>query len=79
LMCLKGQGVSRDEAAAASWFRKAATQNHAEAQAALGVLCYEGRGVPRDREQALQWLRKAADQGIDSAAKALDQIQKSKP
>ncbi len=34
-----GQGVTKDEAEAVKWYRKAAEQNHAMAQYNLGV-CY---------------------------------------
>ncbi len=45
------------------WYRKAAEQNHAEAQYALGR-CYEmGEGVVKDQAEAVKWYRKAAEQG----------------
>jgi TPR repeat protein len=45
--------VKRDSTLAATWFKKAADQDHTEAQANLG-LCYEdGDGVERNLEQAL--------------------------
>jgi hypothetical protein len=45
------------------WWRKAADQGDAEAQAAVGWLYFNGRGVPKDYSQAMLWFRKAADQG----------------
>ena len=58
-----GQGVTRNYAEAAKWFRKAAEQGHATAQNNLGV-CYEnGRGVAKNRLQAMKWYTQAAEQG----------------
>jgi len=42
-----GQSVSKDEAEAARWFRKAAEQKNALAQFNLGVAYTNGEGVPR--------------------------------
>jgi TPR repeat protein len=62
-----GEGVAKDMAQAAEWYRKAAEQGDADAQRNLGV-CYEdGLGVPKDMAQAVAWYRKAADQGLAGA------------
>lgn len=45
------------------WFRKAAEQGNAEAQAQLGQFHYHGLGVPREFTEAAKWFRNAADQG----------------
>ena len=58
-----GYGVTKDEAQAAYWFRKAADQGHAEAQYRLGQCYSDGTGVTKDKAQAAYWYRKAADQG----------------
>ncbi len=58
----KGDGVGRDYAAAAKWFRAAAEKGLARAQYDLGVLYERGRGVPLDTAQATGWYRKAAEQ-----------------
>ncbi|HEX3862137.1 MAG TPA: tetratricopeptide repeat protein [Stellaceae bacterium] len=58
----KGDGVARDYAAAARWFKAAAEQGVVRAQYDLGVLFERGRGVPLDYAQAAGWYRKAADQ-----------------
>jgi TPR repeat protein len=52
----------KDRAQAATWFRKAADQNHAAAQAVLGYLYERGDGVKADPAEAAKWYRKAADQ-----------------
>jgi serine/threonine protein kinase/TPR repeat protein/sugar lactone lactonase YvrE len=57
-----GEGVAKDWAEAARWFRKAAEQGHARSQFYLGALYAEGMGVPKDLAQALGWLHKAAAQ-----------------
>ena len=45
------------------WFRKAAEQGEARAQAYLGYTYGAGFGVPRDDAEAVKWLRKAVEQG----------------
>jgi TPR repeat protein len=62
-----GQGVPQDYAEAVRWYRKAAEQNHAEAQYALGY-CYEnGEGVEQDYVEAVRWYRRAAEQNFAPA------------
>src|SRR5206468_10716792 len=56
---LNGLGVTRDEAAAMVWFRKAAEQGHANGQFSLASLYY-GR---KEYSPAASWYRRAADQG----------------
>jgi hypothetical protein len=58
-----GEGVPRDNAEAMKWWRKAADQGNAQAQAVLGLLYYHGEGVPSNYAEAIKWWRKAADQG----------------
>ncbi|MBI1842722.1 MAG: SEL1-like repeat protein [Verrucomicrobia bacterium] len=58
----KGQGVTRDEAEAVKWYRKAADQGLANAQFNLGVMRANGRGATQDEAEAVKWYRKAADQ-----------------
>ena len=49
------------------WFRKAAEQGDANAQAYLGLAYTEGRGVRQDYTEAVKWFRKAAEQGHANA------------
>jgi len=58
-----GDGVLRDYAAAARFYRKAADLGHATAQYDLAYLYENGLGVAQDCKQAAFWYRKAADQG----------------
>jgi len=66
--------VPQGYALAASWWRRAACQNHAPAQYDLGACYDEGIGVPQDRAEAVIWYRKAADQGEIRAQRVLGEI-----
>jgi TPR repeat protein len=57
------EGVARDDAQVAAWFRKAAEQGDADAQNNLGWMYEQGRGVAPDDAQAAAWYRKVAEQG----------------
>lgn len=67
----KGNGVPRDFAVAANWYRKAAEKGHADSQYRLAVGYAYGLGVKRDESAALSWLRKAANNGQKRAQKIL--------
>src|SRR5207253_2871509 len=56
-------GVERDCALAAKWFRLAANQGSAAAQNSLGVLYEEGLGIRTDIVEAIHLFRMAAEQG----------------
>lgn len=60
-------GLPKDPKTGAAWIRKAAEQNHANAQLELGNLLVEGRGVDEDRKGAHEWFRKAAENGNPNA------------
>jgi TPR repeat protein len=63
----KGEGVSQDDARAATYYLRAAAHGHAAAQFHLGIMYGRGRGVTRDGACAGQWLRQAAEQGHPGA------------
>ena len=63
LLYVKGEGVPKDDAQAAAWYRKAADQGDVAAQSNLGLLYAKGKGVAQDYAEAAKWYRKAADQG----------------
>jgi TPR repeat protein len=65
------QGVMQDYVEAVKWFRKAADQGNADAQAALGGIYGAGQGARQDYAEAVKWLRKAAEQGNVDAQKNL--------
>ena len=62
IMYVSGQGVPKDAAQAAKWYRLAAAQGNARAQTSLGTMYASGLGVPQDYAQAAKWFRLAADQ-----------------
>ena len=62
-----GEGVPKDEAEAAKWYRKAAEQGYAEAQCDLGLCYHKGEGVPKDKRESVIWYWKAAEQGLAEA------------
>lgn len=55
-----GLGVEKDLEAAASWYRRAATDGSGEAKFQLGRMYLKGTGVRRNRRHAFSWLRRAA-------------------
>lgn len=63
-MSERGAGVTRDYAAAAAWYRKAAEQGDAAGQARLAMMLRIGMGpVKRDLPEAEKWFAKSAEQG----------------
>jgi uncharacterized protein len=62
-----GKGVPQDQAVAASWYRRAAEQNHMLGQLYLAVLLYSGQGVKQDYGEAARWFRAPAAGGNDQA------------
>ena len=64
---LRGTGLAQDYTEAVKWYRKAADQGHAGAQANLGYCYHEGLGVPQDYAEAVKWYRMAAEQGSADA------------
>ena len=73
-----GEGVPQDDAEAVRWYRLAADQGYAPAQANLGVMYERGQGVGEDKVEAHMWLNLAAaqssDENHDAFAKARDDV-----
>lgn len=74
-----GHGVPASVHHAASWYEKAAQQDHALAQFALGFLLYCGAGegddaLRADPAAAAPWLEKAAEQQVVPAQHLLGQM-----
>ena len=66
--CVEGSlGVAKDDAEAVKWWRKAAEQNLAAAQCAVGECYASGAGVAKDDIEAVKWYRKAAEQNDTKA------------
>ena len=62
-----GDGVARDYASAASWFRMAAEGGQPAAQFNLAVMYERGLGLPADTEAAFAWYRRAAERSYPAA------------
>jgi len=69
-----GDGITKDDAKAAEWYRKAAEQGNAFAQFKLGAMYESGEGVSRDAARAAEWWQKAAAQGNAAAQESLGQL-----
>src|SRR6185369_6060801 len=54
-----GRGVPTNLAAAKTWFERAASQGHLDAQTTLGLLLFQNGEQP----EGLKWLKQAAEQG----------------
>jgi len=70
----EGRGVPRDDATAAQWFEKAASNNDTAAMLCLANLCAEGRGIKRDNQKIFTLCSKAAELGNPLAMLALASI-----
>lgn len=63
-----GDGFPQSYADAVEWYRKAADQGYAPAEARLGGMYLAGLGgLPKDENEGRIWLSKAASQGDASA------------
>ena len=71
---LNGDGVTRNTAMAAGWFRRAADAGHGEAAYNLGNAYRLGLGTPEDIASALSWYQYAAGHGSAMAAYTLGKI-----
>ena len=69
-----GQGVPQDYQEAVKWYRLAAEQGNASAQAGLGFMYSEGQGVVQDYILAHMWTNLAASQAGGMVVKLRDQI-----
>jgi TPR repeat protein len=59
----EGQGVKKDAAIAAYWYKLSALQGYPWAQCNWAYLLQNGLGVEEDTESGAYWYRKAALQG----------------
>ncbi|MEY4089750.1 MAG: hypothetical protein RJB55_2021, partial [Verrucomicrobiota bacterium] len=65
------EGLAKDTAQAANWFRRAADQGFADAQFMLGIKLARGEGLPRDTVESAAWLQVATWNGHAEAARRL--------
>lgn len=66
-----GRDGPADPSEAALWYRRAADQGLAAAEAKLGACYAAGSGVPQSDVQAVKWYRRAASHGDIQAAASL--------
>jgi hypothetical protein len=64
---------------AIDWYRRAANQNVAAAQLALGKLAMRGKHVKQDDSAALQWLMLAHANGSEAAGAYIQQLMQRMP
>ena len=62
-MYAKGRGVKQDDFEAMKWYRQAAEQGEANAQAILGFSYLLGKGIQVNKSLAKEWFGKACDNG----------------
>lgn len=56
-------GITQNYQEALKWYRKAANQGIAGAQANLGRMYDDGKGVPKNYQEAVKWYKMASDNG----------------
>ena len=62
-MYCNGEGVGKNDAEGARWFKKSAENGNTYGMTDYAILLYRGRGVPQNVQEAYRWLKKAADAG----------------
>ena len=67
LMYDNGRGVSKNDAEAVKWYKKAAEQGYADAQSDLGFMYVYGDGVPESHIKAYVWWSMAKANGSEKA------------
>lgn len=62
-----GKGCRQSDENAALWYKKAASQGHAEAAFNLGVMCHQGRLSKSDNKKPFDWFLQSAELGFSDA------------
>lgn len=75
-MHANGQGLPKDDAAAAKWYGEAAERDNMVAQVRLAIMYRDGRAVPVDRVKAL-FLAKRAGRTKNHMQKIAQALQRS--
>ena len=70
-----GEGVEKDQAFAAAWYRSAAEQGELSAMYNLGLCYLQGTGTARDTKTAVAWFEEAAKRGHRGSIKILKDLQ----
>ena len=66
-MVFNGKGVAKDEASAATWFRRAALAGNPVGQNRLARMLAAGRGIRTDAVEAAKWHLLARQAGVTDA------------
>ena len=75
VMYARGIGVKQDDFEAVKWYRQAAEQGYANAQAILGFSYLLGQsGVQVNKSLAKEWFGKACDNGDQNGLRILWQV-----
>ncbi|MCB1970091.1 MAG: sel1 repeat family protein [Geminicoccaceae bacterium] len=72
----QGQGVERNETAAARWFHQASKRGHARARTSMGYLYSIGKGVRHDVILGFLFLTQASEMGDLLAKDLLSRLRK---
>lgn len=67
-----GLGLSKNEAVAFQWYRKATEQGIPDAQYTPGLMCSSGSGVTKNNHIDIDWIFRAAQQGHNIAKHTFD-------
>ncbi len=67
LVYQNGDGVAADDAAALSWYLKAAHDGSALAAFQAGLMYRDGRGAPQNEAESVKWLTRAAAADVAGA------------
>ncbi len=71
---LHGEGLPRDTARAADYYRRAAEAGIPRAQLQYGIMLLDGEGVTQDSSEALEWIFRARQQGYGPAGEVFDYL-----
>ena len=71
-----GEGITKDDILAYTWFRKSAEQGFAGAQHSLGLSYARGEGVTKDNVLGYFWFNLSAGQGRTKASDAGNDLSK---
>ena len=74
LITIQIVALQKDDVQAVKWFRLAANQGYANAQATLGFRYANGEGVPKDYVQAYMWSNLGAAGGDELGGKNRDLV-----
>jgi TPR repeat protein len=70
----EGNGIIIDMIKSQKWMRKAAQQNHHQAQYNLGIMLANGQGSDANLVEAYAWLKIAATNGYNAAVDVIKQL-----